>query len=76
MISMFVAPAARGSGIADALVDAVPEYSLESGAVAVRLSVRRFNARAIAMYERAGFQVAAEPGDEPAGIAMLLSLRP
>lgn len=76
LISMFVAPDARGSGVADALVDAVREYALEAGAVAVRLSVRRFNARAIAMYERAGFEVAAEPGDEPAESAMLLSLRP
>ena len=76
LISMFVAPVARGSGIADALVAAVLEYARETGAVAVRLSVRRNNARAIAMYKRAGFEVAAEPGDEPAEIAMLLPLGP
>lgn len=75
LISMFVAPAVRGSGVADALVAAVGEYARELGAVALRLSVRRFNARAIRMYERAGFAVAAEPGDEPAEISMLLPLR-
>lgn len=76
LISMWVAPSARGFGVADALVTAVREYAERTGASAVRLSVRRFNERAIGMYERAGFVLADEPGDEPAEIAMHRPLRP
>ncbi len=76
LISMWVAPSARGSGVADALVAAVRDYAERAGAIAVRLSVRRFNERAIGMYERAGFVLADESGDEPAEIAMHRPLRP
>ncbi len=76
LISMWVAPSARGSGVADALVAAVRDYAERADANAVRLSVRRINERAIGMYERAGLVLADEPGDEPAEIAMQLPLRP
>lgn len=72
--SMYVAPDARGSGTADALVEAVKEHARGLGATVVRLSVRRQNARAIKFYERVGFGHTDEPGDEPAEIAMLCPL--
>lgn len=75
LISMWVAPSARGYGVADALVAAVREYAEQAGASAVRLSVRRDNERAIGMYARAGFVLADEPADEPAEISMLCPLR-
>jgi ribosomal protein S18 acetylase RimI-like enzyme len=76
LISMWVAPSARGSGVADALLAAVKNYAERVGAIAVRLSVRRLNERAIGMYQRASFVLADEPGDEPAEIAMHCPLRP
>lgn len=76
LTSMYVASAARGSGTADALVEAVKEYARGLSATVVRLSVRRQNARAIKFYERVGFEHTDEPGDEPAEIAMLFPLRP
>jgi ribosomal protein S18 acetylase RimI-like enzyme len=72
LISMWVAPSARGSGVADALLAAVKNYAERVGAIAVRLSVRRLNERAIGMYQRASFALA----DEPAEIAMHCPLRP
>ncbi len=76
LISMWVAPAARGSGVADALVDAVAEWAQSLGASAVRTSVRRANERAIHFYLRAGFMPVDEPGDEPAELAMVRPLHP
>lgn len=76
LISMWVAPSARGSCVADALVTAVKGYARQSGARLVRLSVRRLNARAISLYERTGFVHVDEPGDEPAEIAMHCPLQP
>jgi ribosomal protein S18 acetylase RimI-like enzyme len=74
LISMWVAPSGRGSGIADALVTAVKNHARQGGANAVRLSVRRSNTRAIRLYERAGFVPASDPGDEPDEIAMCCQL--
>lgn len=76
LISMWVAPPARGTGVADALVSAVRDYAERAGASALKLSVRRCNGRAIGMYQRVGFVLADEPGDEPAKIAMRCALRP
>lgn len=71
LISMWVAPAARGTGVADALVEAVAEWAQSLGASAVRLSVRRANERAIRFYLRVGFIHVDEPGDDPAELAMV-----
>ena len=75
LISMWVAPTARGAGVADDLVNAVADFGRRVGADAVRLSVRRANDRAIRFYQRVGFEVANEPGDEPAELAMVKPLR-
>ena len=54
LISMWVDPAARGSGVAAALIEAVVEWARSAGR-ATYLMVRSENGRAIAAYARAGF---------------------
>jgi ribosomal protein S18 acetylase RimI-like enzyme len=55
LMSMYVAPAARGAGAGDALVAAVCEWAAWLGITTVTLGVRGTNRHAIALYERAGF---------------------
>ncbi|MFE2430490.1 GNAT family N-acetyltransferase [Streptomyces sp. NPDC059373] len=50
-------PASRGRGIASALVSAALAHAAESGVGTVRLSVWKWRASAIALYERLGFTV-------------------
>jgi ribosomal protein S18 acetylase RimI-like enzyme len=68
LISMWVDPGARGSGVATALVGAVVEWAATDGRTTY-LMVRSDNARAIAAYVRAGFvDLGIPPGqdsDEP-----------
>ncbi len=58
LISMWVAPFARGRGISDALVEAVVRWATDRGARSVVLGVTQVNARAVALYERQGFKPA------------------
>jgi putative acetyltransferase len=51
-------PAFRGRGVASGLVGAALTHAAESGVSTVRLSVWRWRADAIALYERLGFTVA------------------
>ncbi|HYL26821.1 MAG TPA: GNAT family N-acetyltransferase [Candidatus Nitrosotalea sp.] len=55
LISMWVAPFARGQGVGDALVHAVVEWAGAQGAASVFLEVVEANGRARAFYERCGF---------------------
>ncbi|MFD8498179.1 GNAT family N-acetyltransferase [Amycolatopsis sp. NPDC059657] len=55
LLSMWVAPFARGQGVADALVEAVVEWARGSGAARVGLLVYEANERATALYRRRGF---------------------
>ncbi|RKT57196.1 ribosomal protein S18 acetylase RimI-like enzyme [Saccharothrix australiensis] len=57
LISLWVAPAARGRGVGDALVDGVARWADPRP---VRLRVAAGNAHALALYLRHGFVV--EPG--------------
>lgn len=57
LVSMWVAPSHRGSGVAGELVDAVLEWADDVGARRVGLWVTRGNDRAQRFYERAGFRV-------------------
>jgi ribosomal protein S18 acetylase RimI-like enzyme len=75
LISMWVSPRQRGTGIANALVEAVAEWARGVGACEIRLSVRRGNDRAIRRYLRSGFVNVDEPGDEPAELAMVRRLQ-
>ncbi|MFI6232962.1 GNAT family N-acetyltransferase [Micromonospora sp. NPDC050784] len=61
LISMWVHPDARGKGVADRLVDEVAQWARERGASQLRLNVRVDNARAKALYHRAGFTLSDEP---------------
>lgn len=69
LISMWVAPDARGSGVADALIAAVVAWAAEQGRT-THLMVRSDNAPARAAYERAGFVDTGVPvgwsSDQPA----------
>jgi ribosomal protein S18 acetylase RimI-like enzyme len=71
LISMWVAPIARGRGVGDALVRAVLEWSERRG-TATRLAVRQHNAPAIALYERHGFVIVGKDGS-PCELTMLRS---
>lgn len=55
LISMWVAPAARGKGVSDTLVESVIRWARELGVPAVELDVVENNLPAIALYRRAGF---------------------
>ncbi len=55
LISMWVAPFARGRGVGDALVDAVIAWARELGALRVALAVVESNASASQLYRRRGF---------------------
>jgi ribosomal protein S18 acetylase RimI-like enzyme len=56
LISMWVAPFARGHGLADGLISAVVAWAARQGVRRVSLVVYRNNARAIALYQKHGFR--------------------
>ncbi|WP_394841146.1 GNAT family N-acetyltransferase [Pendulispora brunnea] len=55
LLSMWVAPEARGQGVGDALVGAVAAWARAQGFRQLLLDVADTNARAIAFYARLGF---------------------
>ncbi len=55
LFGMYVGPDARGSGLADALVDAVSQWAREGGARELHLGVALEMSRAISFYRRRGF---------------------
>ncbi len=55
LMSMWVAPAARGSSVAQSLVHHVLAWAETEGMSSAHLHVREQNARAIAFYRRCGF---------------------
>ncbi len=78
LISLWVAPWARGQGVADALVDAVVGWARALPAAAVALAVREGNTHAVTLYLRHGFvdkgPLAPEDADAPGERRMVLSL--
>ena len=64
LISMWVAPSARGEGVGDALVGEVVRWARAAGAEVLALDVVESNAAAIALYERHGF-VLVGPVEDP-----------
>lgn len=64
---MYVRPAARGSGVADALIEALIAHAPD-GVRQVQLTVMAHNMRARSLYERHGFEVyAIEPASVRVG---------
>ncbi len=57
LMAMWVHPTIRGSGAADALVEAVLAWAKSQGAAVVRLNVMQANHRARRLYERCGFRI-------------------
>lgn len=60
LISMWVAPVARGRGVAALLIDAVARWATNAGARALVLSVMKDNEAARRSYEKSGFVAVAE----------------
>lgn len=75
LISMWVAPFARGTGVAGALVEAVVEWASSQRVEKVALHVMESNARAHAFYRRHGFVDDGEPCSSPDGVAERRMLR-
>ena len=65
LVGMWVVGAARGSGVADALVDAAVAHAREEGRRRVRLDVARENVRACRFYLRQGFALTGEENVMP-----------
>ena len=57
LFSMWVAPRARGTGVADTLIEEALGWARVSDAGALRLDVDEDNARAAAVYRRHGFEL-------------------
>lgn len=79
LISMWVAPFARGTGVGDRLVGVVVDWALREGARQVLLSVKADNRPALRLYGRHGFMDAgpspeSDPGATPER-RMIRSLR-
>ncbi|HKA08978.1 MAG TPA: GNAT family N-acetyltransferase [Candidatus Dormibacteraeota bacterium] len=55
LLSMWVAPFARGCGVGDALVDAVVAWARQTGASRLTLDVFEDNPQALHLYRRHGF---------------------
>ena len=55
LLNITVQPASQGRGLARVLLDFMQQYGREQGFESVLLEVRRSNARAIAVYQSAGF---------------------
>ena len=79
LISMWVAPAARGTGVAGQLIDAVAGWAAARDRRMIYLMVRSDNTRARKSYERAGFVDKGIPKgwpvDEPSERRMELPVR-
>lgn len=56
LVSMWVAPAWRGQGVGDRLVEAVLAWAAGEGFTSVRLWVAKGNTRAEGLYARHGFE--------------------
>ncbi|MEV6285410.1 GNAT family N-acetyltransferase [Kribbella sp. NPDC051770] len=76
LISMWIAPVARGRGLGDALMAAVEDWARSDGAQAVELSVVQGNENAHALYLRNGYVLTDKTGDlMPDGVHRELVLR-
>jgi ribosomal protein S18 acetylase RimI-like enzyme len=76
LVSMWVAPAGRGQGVGDRLMDQIERWARADAAHTLKLSVVDGNDKAHALYLRSGFVDTGEPGDlMPDGIHRELVMR-
>lgn len=77
VVGVYVDPAHRGTGAVDALLDAAARWTAAAGFETMSLDVHVNNARAQAVYRRAGFVPTGETFTGPIGaeLAMSRSLR-
>ena len=80
LAGMWVGPAVRGTGAADALLDTAVNWARTAGAIGIRLWVIPTNTAAVRLYTRHGFELVGDlqrDTDDPAGkvyMPMLLTL--
>ncbi len=78
LISMWVAPFARGHGVGAALIDAIAHWARATGRRSLQLRVVEGNHPATRLYERRGFvdrgRAPAEPGEDQIERLMVLEL--
>jgi GNAT superfamily N-acetyltransferase len=78
LISMWVAPFARGHGVGAALIDAIADWARATGRKSLQLRVVEGNHPATRLYERRGFvdvgRAPAEPGEDQIERLMILEL--
>lgn len=65
LLSMWVAPEARGRGVGEALIRAVVDWAREQGCARLYLEVGDHNTTAIGLYARMGFQPTGRTGSLP-----------
>ena len=65
LVAMWVVPHARGTGVAEALVDALVDHASTQGLRRVTLDVADQNHRAASFYERLGFSRTGRTGELP-----------
>jgi ribosomal protein S18 acetylase RimI-like enzyme len=71
LISLWVAPSARGHGVADALIEDIAAWAATLRSPALWLTVRENNTPAIALYRRRGFEHTGDrvPDEDDTGAA-------
>ncbi len=74
LISMWVAPEVRGTGVGEALIAAVVDWAAAKPAETVLLAVRRRNRHAIALYGRAGFRLVGSNPEDAEEAVMIRSV--
>jgi predicted GNAT family acetyltransferase len=78
VVSVYITPAYRGTGLLEALVDEVAAWSLEHGRPTLFLQVAAENPRAVAAYKRLGFTPTGGTAPHPlyAGVTEIEMSRP
>jgi len=76
LISLWVAPTARGRGVPDEAVRRVRDWARSQKAARLVLSVKIANTAARRLYERLGFELVGPSADDPSELVFALELSP
>jgi GNAT superfamily N-acetyltransferase len=74
LVSMWVAPEARGTGVGEALIERVFGWAVSVSIGRVMLNVRRINRPAVALYQRAGFALVGPNPDDDIEDTMMVDI--